>query len=122
LAEAARRAAENGRVDVLKLLLERGTPVNAIAGSTTLLCAAAQNGRRKAVELLLQSGADANLADAEGTPPLIHAVLAESAPVVKLLMQAGADATRTDAQGRSAADYSRSEQMDSLLTATPLPQ
>ena len=118
LAEAARRAAENGRVDVLKLLLESGTPVNAIAGSTTLLCAAAQNGQRKAVELLLQSGADANLADADGTPPLIHAVLAESAPVVKLLMQAGADATRTDAQGRSAADYSRSEQMDQLLTST----
>ena len=56
LAEAARRAAENGRVEVLKLLLTSGTPVNATAGSTTLLCAAAQNGQRKAVELLLQSG------------------------------------------------------------------
>ncbi len=122
LAEAARRAAENGRVEVLKLLLTSGTPVNATAGSTTLLCAAAQNGQRKAVELLLQSGADVNLADAEGTPPLIHAVLAESTPVVKLLMQAGADATRTDAEGRSATDYSRSEQIDSLLTSTPIPQ
>ena len=71
LAVAARRAAENGRTDVLQQLLAAGVAVNAPTGGTTLLCAAAQEGRAGTVALLLGAGADANLADSDGTPPLI---------------------------------------------------
>ena len=116
---AACRAAEAGRADVLELLLAGGVQANAAVAGTTLLCAAVQNGQRVAVELLLQAGADANLADAEGTPPLVHAVLADSVPVVRLLLKAGADAGRTDAAGRDPISYSRSPSMDSALTTPP---
>ncbi len=117
LAEAARRAAENGRAAVLKQLLAVGVDVNSAVGGTTLLCAAAQNGRAGCVKLLLAGGANANLADEEGTEPLIHAVLADAAPVVQMLLQAGAEPTATDAAGRTAADYSRSGVIDSLFSA-----
>lgn len=116
---AACRAAEAGRTDVLELLLEGGVQPNAAVAGTTLLCAAVQNGQRATVELLLRAGADANLADSEGTPPLVHAVLADSVPVVHLLLKAGADASRTDAAGRDPISYSRSPSMDSALTTPP---
>lgn len=119
LAVAARRAAENGRTDVLQQLLAAGVAVNAPTGGTTLLCAAAQEGRVGTVALLLGAGADANLADSDGTPPLIHAVLADSLPVVESLLKAGANAAATDAEGRKAADFSRGAQMDKLLTPNP---
>lgn len=119
LAEAGRRAAENGREAVLKLLLESGLPADSTAGSTTLLCAAAQNAGLKTTRLLLEKGAAPNLADAEGTPPLIHAVLADSAPVVRLLLQAGANPAAPDADGRDAASYSRSNAVSELLPPSP---
>ncbi len=117
LAEAARRAAENGRTAVLKQFLAAGVSVDSAIGGTTLLCAAAQNGRVGCVKLLLAGGANANLADEEGTVPLIHAVLADAAPVAQMLLQAGAEPTATDAAGRSAADYSRSRAIDSLFSS-----
>lgn len=119
LTEAALRAAGNGRTVVLQQLLAAGVAVNAPAGGTTLLCAAAQDARAGAVELLLSAGADANLPDSDGTPPLIHAVLADSAPVVQLLLNAGAIPTATDAEGRRAIDFSRSPRMDEILLPTP---
>ncbi len=119
LAVAARRAAENGRTDVLQQLLAAGVAVNAPTGGTTLLCVAAQEGRAGTVELLLSAGADANQKDSDGTSPLMHAVLADSLPVVQFLLKAGADAAATDAEGRRAADFSRGTQMDELLTSTP---
>ena len=117
LHEAARRAAENGRDRVLERLLEAGVAPDTAVDSTTLLCAAAQNAQKKTVVLLLQRGASANLADAEGTSPLIHAVIADSAPVVQLLLQAGANAEATDAAGRDAASYVRSNKVAALFTS-----
>ena len=119
LAEAGRRAAENGRAAVLQLLLEHGLSADATAGSSTLLCAAAQNAAVSTTTLLLQKGAKPDMPDAEGTPPLIHAVQAESAPVVRLLLQAGANPAACDADGRDAASYSRSSEITDLLPPTP---
>lgn len=115
LHEAARRAAENGRDRVLERLLVAGVAPDTAVDSTTLLCAAAQNAQKKTVALLLQRGASARLADAEGTTPLIHAVIADSAPVVQQLLQAGADVTATDAAGRDAASYVRSNKVEAAL-------
>lgn len=115
LQEAALRAAENGRAEALRLLLDAGASLSAVYQGTTLLCAAAQNGRTKAVECLLERGAEPNLADEEGVTPLIHAVVAENAAVVRLLRQYGAVAAKKDAQGRDAASYARSEAVSELL-------
>jgi ankyrin repeat protein len=49
------------------------------------------------VEHLLKSGADANVADAEGTPALIAATLFANARMVDLLLQHGADPNRAGA-------------------------
>lgn len=116
LVKAACRAAENGRENVLEYLLKSGVAVESAAEGTTLLCAAAQNARRQSVALLLRAGASPDRADAEGTPPLIHAVIADSAPVVQLLLQAGAKVSGTDAAGRDAASYARSNKVAELLS------
>lgn len=115
LAEAGRRAAENGRAGVLQVLLAAGLPVDAAVGHTTLLCAAAQNARLNTINQLLTLGADPNLADAEGTTPLMYAVQADNASAVNRLLQAGADVNRVDADGRAAASYARSSNVSRLF-------
>lgn len=119
VSEGARRAAENDRVAVLRLLLGAGVEVNAPVAGTTLLCSAAQNGRIDSTKLLLKVGADVNMPDAEGTPPLIHAVIADAAPLVNILMRAGANVSLKDAAGRDAASYSRSDKVDAALMVKP---
>lgn len=118
--EAALRAAENGRVEALGLLLDAGGDVSGVCQGTTLLCAAAQNGRLRAVGLLLERGAKVDQPDEEGATPLIHAVVAEAAPVVRLLRRHGADASLQDAAGRDAASYARSGEIRELLNQ-PMP-
>lgn len=120
LKDAARCAAEADRVPMLSLLLEGGVRVDSPIAGSTLLCVASQNGCRNAVEFLLDQGADPNLADAEGTPPLIHAVIADNLTSVRLLVAKGADASRTDAQGRTAASYARLSEIRNLVTPSPL--
>lgn len=119
LAEAGRRASENGKASVLKLLLEAGLPADAAVESTTLLCAAAQNARLNTMKLLLEQGASPNLADAEGVTPLMHAVLADFAPAVRILLLSGANTEAVDANGRDASSYSRSAAVSELLPPTP---
>ncbi len=119
LAEAGRRAAENGKATVLQLLLDAGLPADVAVESTTLLCAAAQNARLNTMKLLLERGASPDKADAEGTTPLMHAVMADFAPAVRLLLQAGANASAVDGNGRDAASYSRSAGVSELLPPTP---
>lgn len=114
--EAAHRAAENGRAEVLALLLDAGVSPRDQLHGTPLLCVAAQNGCLRAAELLLERGAEANRPDLEQTTPLIHAVIAESEPLVRLLLRHGADASLKDGQGRDAASYARSGAIRNLLS------
>lgn len=114
--EAAHRAAESGRAEVLALFLDAGVSPRDQLHGTPLLCVAAQNGSLHAAELLLERGAEANQPDFEQTTPLIHAVIAESEPLVRLLLQHGADAALKDGQGRDAASYARSGAIRDLLS------
>lgn len=117
LCEAGFRAAENNHTAVLDALARLGMPANAKAHGIPLLHAAAQSGACEAMEWLIMRGARINERDdAEGSTALIQATLAESLPAVKLLLQHGADVRLRDAAGRSAADFARTEEMETLLT------
>jgi ankyrin repeat protein len=87
-------AAENNRLDVLKLLIAAGADVNkacAIDGYTHLLVAA-QNGNAGCVPVLLEAaGVDPNVAATDGCTPLYIAAQGNRLDVVTLLIAAGAD-------------------------------
>lgn len=78
-------------LDITRLLLEHGAPVNAAqADNFTPLHAAAQNGDIEIVKLLVAAGANPNLADAEGKTPLDFARMEQNKEVIELLLQNGA--------------------------------
>lgn len=83
-------AAENGSVEAMRLLIERGAEVNAqnAFGSTALMWSVADSAK---VQLLLDHGADVNLVAKSGRTALIVAAFTNpSAEVVKLLLAKGA--------------------------------
>ncbi|CAD5215892.1 unnamed protein product [Bursaphelenchus okinawaensis] len=84
-------AAINNRLDVARLLIERGAPVNAIGGvlSSTPLHWASRHGHHSIVALLIQNGADPEIKDGEGFMPIHIATQFASAPVVAYLIASG---------------------------------
>jgi ankyrin repeat protein len=64
-------AAFEGRIKVVKCLLDAGADPNYLASNGwTPLIAAANDGRKRIVEILLDAGANPNLADANGKTAL----------------------------------------------------
>ncbi len=82
--------AHHGNTEVLKLLLKAGVDVNAMRHGSHALGTASTFGHEGFVRLLLEAGADPNLAEEEGTTPLIAAVASKRISVVKTLVEAGA--------------------------------
>lgn len=114
--EAGLRAAENNHSAVLEELARLGMHSTVSVDGVPLLHAAAQNGACEAMAWLISRGAQVNARDAEGSTPLIQAAASGSVSAVKLLLQHGADLHMRDTSGRSAVDFARSEEMESLLT------
>ena len=87
------RAAERGRTEVVKLLLEKGADVNVkqIGTGATALIMASQGGHTEVVKLLLEKGADVNAKDNNGITALLIASSKGRTEVVKLLLGKGAD-------------------------------
>lgn len=102
------RAAASGSLDLVRLLVEAGAPVNdpcECAGSESALWTAAALGDTDIVAYLLGRGADPNAAAFAGTTPLHAAVLSGHHHLVSLLVDAGADPDQADDHGRRAADW-----------------
>ncbi len=114
-AAALHRAAERNRVDVLRLLVAQGVPVDARVGEATALHAAALAGTRLSAACLLELGASVNAAGEDAATPLHYAVEAEDAAMVRLLVQHGADPAQPDSEGNGAACYARTEEIDAAL-------
>ena len=112
---AAARAAGWNHAKALKFLLDAGVSPDAAPEGVSLLNTAAQNACTATLHMLLRRGADPNLADDEGTPPLIHAAIADREAPVRLLLKFGADRTKRDAAGRDAAGYARSSEIAEML-------
>ena len=93
-------AAQEGKADVVGLLIEKGANVDAAnAQGATPLLLAAMNGHAEAVGLLVEGGANVDVADEDGVTPLHTAAKNGHAEVVGLLIKGGdkVDAVSDDA-------------------------
>ncbi len=87
-----RAAAENGDLELVKILLQRGTDPNAADDfSFTALMAAAGNDHFDVAKILLDKGADVNAKDKQGIQALVVAVKKGHERIVDLLITRGAD-------------------------------
>ena len=89
-------AASASRLKELRLLLDDGVDINAIAiySKCTALCSAARLGLTQSVALLIESGADVNRPSEGGTTPLMFASSLgkkKGLLIAKQLIAAGAD-------------------------------
>lgn len=98
-------AAEQGKADIVALLLDRGADPQArnLAGSTALHIAA-KLGREEVVRLLLERKLDPEAANLAGFTPLMFAARNGDASVVRLLIAAGAPLDAKDRRGKTAWD------------------
>lgn len=84
-------AAGKGDNETLKVLVEKGTPVNGLdEGGNSALAAAAYAGKTDTVKLLLEKGANPNIKKADGETPLSLATAQKHAEIVTLLNEAAA--------------------------------
>ena len=82
-------AAAAGRVDIVRMLLRKGAPVNARQnGDFTALHSAAQNGHLAMLDLLLVYGADLDVRSSEGKSPCDFAIQCGHASVAERLQAA----------------------------------
>ncbi|MBK7859884.1 MAG: ankyrin repeat domain-containing protein [Archangiaceae bacterium] len=100
------QAAKYGEVETMRLLLDRGSDINARTprgvnpeGVTPLHLAAAF-GYAEAVKLLLARGAEVDPKEETGMTPIMAAQAGGHAAVIELLTAAGADATAVPAYGQ----------------------
>ena len=93
-------AAEEGHIEIVKLLLEHNADIDCQddQGRTPLLIAA-EKGNIEMVEILLQRGANIDLQDKEGRTPLLIAAYEESIGMVELLSKHRVDIDHRDNKG-----------------------
>lgn len=93
-------AAACGHVDVVRILLEAGVPINqSKTNGATALFLASQNNHREVMQLLLERGADVNQAKQDNVAPLLMAARCDSRKAVELLLKHKAKVNETDTNG-----------------------
>ena len=102
---ALHSAAENGHLDVVRMLLEAGSEVDAARpdGFTALLVAA-QHGHLEVARALLDAGADLNARDQYGGGALLLAAMSAHLDVVRTLLEAGCNVDAATDNGTTALD------------------
>ena len=101
--------------EVLKALIAYNVELNNVPNSPTALQAAAYKGFTDCVKLLLDYDANPNIADANGTTPLIYAVQFSHAEIVDLLIKKGADVNYKDPNGFTAINYAENLGLTEIL-------
>lgn len=96
-------AAENGSIDMLKILFEYGESIHSMTPTNqTLLHSAAHYGRSDMVRYLASLGLDPNAVDRNGHTPLTLLILMnDSVETLQALLDAGADLSGASATGCS---------------------
>ena len=100
---------------VLKVLMQYKVELNEKPNSPTALQAAAYKGFTDCVKLLLDYGANPNIADANGTTPLIYAVQFSHTEIVDLLLKKGASVNYKDPNGFTAINYAENLGLTEIL-------
>ena len=97
------KAAGNGRVDAIRLLIEAGANPNATnrTGETPLMWTT-HHGHVVAAKMLLEAGADPNATDLKGETALMQAAFDGHEELAELLMEAGADPNAANLHGDTA--------------------
>jgi ankyrin repeat protein len=112
-------AAFFGHPDVVRLLLERGAEVDAVARNaqvqTTALQAAAASSDTESARLLIDAGADVDAAQRGGFRPLHAAAANGNRELVELLLEHGADRSARLDDGRTAREVTHDEEVAALL-------
>jgi len=112
------RAAEQGDLALIELLLARGADPGRACGCLlreTPLFAAAVTGRADVVARLLAAGADPEAQTFVGQRALHAASMRGYIPVVQLLLAHGADPEARDRDGRTACDWARANGHDEVV-------
>jgi len=110
-------AAYYDHLDLVRLLLERGTPVNEMDGSgNTALMGVCFKGYEKMARLLIGAGADVNARNGMGGTCLIFSVTFNRPEIARLLLEAGADTSARDAEGKTALDHARAQGLTDLVS------
>jgi ankyrin repeat protein len=100
-------AAASGQEDVVKLLLEHGSQINARDpdGYTPLHRACHSEDGLSVTRLLLEKGADVNAATYDGCTPLSEACLYGCISLFGLLLEHGGDVNHVETNGRTVLHY-----------------
>lgn len=101
-ATALVRAADLGRVEMTRLLLEAGADPDLKAGGYTPLGMAALRGHARIATLLLRQGANPDLKSSDGNTPLTAAAAFNRVDVLRALMSFRPDPTLFNREGRTA--------------------
>lgn len=113
-------AANEGDLNKVKELLDKGANANAKYGDTALI-RASWNGHTEIVEALVEAGADVNVKDENGNIALIWASAVGYIEIVKALIEAGADVDAEYEDGCTAltasAELGNTEVVETLLEA-----
>lgn len=113
-------AAFFGRSELVKLLIEGGADVNAVADNPTRVCplhSAAALGDVGICRQLLAAGARPDARQQAGYTALMSAALHGNREMADILLESGADKTISSEGGKTAADFAREGQHDDLAEA-----
>jgi len=115
-------AAEEGRVEAVKILLAHGANVNWVAKDGAFaMYLASQNGHKEVIDLLIAAGADVNCARNATFTPILLASVQGHISVLKTLIAAGGDATFVGRDGSTclteAVERNQPEAVGILLAA-----
>ncbi|CDS36051.1 ankyrin domain repeat containing protein [Echinococcus multilocularis] len=117
----------SGKVDLVKLLLERGSPVaDRSAELNAALREAVLFGRVELVQILLNHGADANHSDDTNSPVIFLSIDSNKVSILDLLIAHGANIEQLDGQDYTplmkAAKTGKREMVAALLAAGANPK
>ncbi|KAK3136128.1 hypothetical protein QOZ80_5BG0428480 [Eleusine coracana subsp. coracana] len=96
------RAAKNGPCDAVRLLLNKGVPVEPLANRWTPLHFAITGRQFQALKILLDHGADPDRINHNLCTPVMMGISLRSLECIKMLVQAGADVNSTTPYGQTA--------------------
>ena len=92
------------KYELIKLLIDKGAPINGTEESDPSIFCAIGTGENKALKILIQNGADVNIFDRPGQTPLMQAIDSQNVEGFKILIMNGADINKKSKYGYSVID------------------